>query len=145
MNHKVLKRLGFVLSLLLLFYILKPSNQVKFVIHDIQKEFRGLIIDKYTVREGVYSTFLKVNINEGKEYIDINPSFKILHYSDVGDSIIKLKDENICYVLKKNGVKKKFSYVSISQSQRNDKNFPEQWKDKWMESTILLDSVYGRN
>lgn len=64
MNHKVLKRLGFVLSLLLLFYILKPSNQVKFVIHDIQKEFRGLIIDKYTVREGVYSTFLKVNINE---------------------------------------------------------------------------------
>ena len=115
------------------------------MIQDIQKEFRGLIIEKYTVRVGVYLTFLKVNIKEGKEYIDINPSFKILHYSDVGDSIIKLKDENTCYVVKKNGEKKKFSYVSISQSQRDDKEFPEKWKDKWMESTIVLDSVYGRN
>ena len=143
MKSKVLMKIVIALSLLLFFYILSSSNQVKFVVRDIQMEFKGVIVDKYTVREGVYPTFLKVSANE--KNLDINPSFQILHFADVGDSIIKIKDENICYVIKKNGMSKKFFYVSISRSQRDDKNFPEQWKDKWMESTILLDSVYGRN
>lgn len=140
MKNKVLMKIVLAIALLLFFYILMPSNQVKFVVRDIQMDFKGVIVDKYTVREGVYPTFLEVRANE--KNIDINPSFQILHFADIGDSIIKIKDENICYVVKTNGMRKKFFYVSISRSQRDDKKFPKEWKDKWMGSTILLDSVF---
>lgn len=53
------------------------------------------------------------------KYLDINPSFQILNFSDIGDSIIKIKDENICFVIKKNGTSKKFSYVEASVMIKN--------------------------
>lgn len=140
---KVLIKVITAISLLLFFYMLNSSNQIKFVVKDIQMNFNGVIVDKYTVREGVYPTFLKVRTDN--DIIDISPSFKILYFAEIGDSIIKVKDENICYIINKNGVRKTFFYVTISKSQRDDKNFPQEWKNKWMGATTLLDSIYDRS
>lgn len=129
--------------LLFSFIFIQCSNDVKFVVQDIESTFSGTIVEKYSVREGVGATFLKIKTSNN--FIEINPSFLIVDYCQIGDSIIKLKNENICYIIKKNGVKKKFYYVSISLKQRENSNFPIKWKNKWMGSTTILDSVYPLN
>lgn len=60
---------------------------------------------------------------------------ELLNYIAVGDSIIKIRDENICYVKKPNGETKAFYYVRIPREKRNHWTFPEEWKDKWLESS----------
>ncbi|MDN3707101.1 hypothetical protein QW060_08130 [Myroides ceti] len=60
---------------------------------------------------------------------------EIMDYISVGDSLIKIKDENICYVKKPNGDKKEFYYIRIPLKNRNHWTFPKEWKDKWMESS----------
>lgn len=53
----------------------------------------------------------------------------------MGDSIIKVKDENLCYIRKSNGQSKVFYYVRVSMKTRKHWTFPKEWKDKWMESS----------
>ena len=60
---------------------------------------------------------------------------RIMNYINVGDSLIKIKDENICYVKKPNGEKKQFYYTRISMKDRSHWTFPKEWKNKWMESS----------
>lgn len=141
MRKKTLINVVVGICIFLFFYILNSSNPVKFVIQDINKGFKGVIVDKYTVRQGVYPTFLKVRSQN--EILDISPSSQIMHFAEIGDSIIKVKGENICYIIKGNDISKEFFYVSISKEQRENKSFPSQWKNKWMGATFILDSVYN--
>lgn len=122
-----------IISFLVFIYFIQSSNQVKFVVRDIHMDFKGVVIKKYSVRKGVEPTYLKVKTESNE--IDIIPSYEIVDFANVGDSIVKLKDENICYVIKRIGGKRKFFYTDISMEQRNNNKFPKEWKNKWMESS----------
>lgn len=120
------------ISFFVFVYFLQSSTGVKFVIRDIHIGFTGTITDKYTVRKGVEPTHLKIKTEKGE--IEINPSYYIVDYASIGDSIIKPKDDNVCYIIKPNGVRKQFFYTGITKKQREDSKFPEEWKNKWMKS-----------
>jgi len=131
-NKKTITAFLLTISLLIFIYLIQSSNGVKFVIRDIHANFKGKIINKYTVRKGISPTHLKVKTMDSE--IEINPSYIIVDYANIGDSIIKPKDDNVCIIIKSNGVRKKFFYTGITKEQREDSKFPKEWKNKWMES-----------
>lgn len=134
----VYKIILFLLSLYFVFFVFSKigdNSNVKILVQKIENEYSGIIIDKYNPREWMDElTAIKVKNSNG-EIEDFPMRSEIMDYIEVGDRIIKLKDENICYIINPKGEKKEFFYVRISMNTRNHWAFPKEWKDKWLESS----------
>jgi len=105
------------------------------LIKDIKDNYKAIIIEKYNRRKSMdVMTSVLIEKKDGIEK-GFPLRSEIMEYISVGDSLIKIKDENICFVKKPTGEIKKFYYVRIPMENRNHWTFPNEWKNKWMESS----------
>ena len=126
---------GIVVFIFIVVYGVMELNYNKSLIKNIKDEYKAIIIETYNPREWMIEpTFVRMRKNNNIEE-SFAPGNEIMNYISVGDSLIKIKDENICYVKKPNGEKKKFYYIRISMRDRSQWTFPKEWKNKWMESS----------
>lgn len=135
--NKKLKSLGFVILFFATIFLLNRYSEfrdLQMTVDEINSEFSGVVIQKYSLRK-TRPTCLRLQTIKNKT-IEICPDDQVVEYAQTGDSIIKLKGENVVYVIDKNGRKTELFYVRISNKDRENKNFPEHWRDKWMDSSV---------
>lgn len=71
----------------------------------ISSKYKGVVIEKFFSR----TTHLKIQVNnEVKDLSTLNG--ELLNFITIGDSIYKMKNKNLCIVVR-NGEKKLFKYV----------------------------------
>jgi hypothetical protein len=109
------------------------SGNVKLKVEKIRSEFKGKIVKIYATKKTI-PTHLEVALTDGK-IINISPNQYLVNSADVGDFLIKPKNENRVYLIKSNKKKLTFFYTKISYETRNNKNFPVEWKNRWLESS----------
>lgn len=126
---------GIVFFILLIVRGIKEVTYSNNLMKEIGMGYRSIIVSIYNPRECVKDpNYMKVRKTNDEE-MDVYLTEELLKYITVGDSLIKIKDENICYVKKPNGEKKQFYYTRISMKDRSHWTFPKEWKNKWMESS----------
>lgn len=118
-----------------LFDKLTLDSSTNRIVKIIKSEFSGQIISKYAPRD-TKPTHIKIKTSMNK-IIDISPNEKILLNVVVGDSIFKLKNENKVVIKKISGDTLSFFYILIPKSYRSHKNFPREWRNKWLESSKI--------
>jgi len=126
---------GIVAFIVLGVNVIKEFNYNALIVRGIKDEYRAIVIEKYNRRKSMdimTSVFIRRE-NGTEEGFPLRA--EILNYLSPGDSLIKIKDENICYVKKPNGEVKEFSFVRIPKENRNHWTFPKEWRNKWMESS----------
>ena len=133
---KVIISISTIAIFFLLVYFVKinisiPSG-IQIKIDEITLGFKGVISDKFSVRN-TKPTHLKVKTENG--FVEISPYQKIVDLAEIGDSLIKPKNQNFVYLKKRNGQVHEIFYTRLSLKTRNHKSFPQEWKDKWMESS----------
>lgn len=115
--------------------VIKEFNYNALIEKDIKDEYRAIVIEKYNRRKSMdimTSVFIKRE-NGTEEGFPLRS--EIINYISPGDSLIKIKNENICYVKKTDGEVKEFYFVRIPKENRNHWTFPKEWKNKWMVSS----------
>lgn len=71
--------------------------------------FRGVVLEKFNPRKISPPLFLKLKIEDNRK-ISIHPNVFISSYVEIGDSLVKYENSTKCYVKKKNGEKRHFSF-----------------------------------
>ncbi len=126
---------GIVAFIVLIVSIIREVNYSHLIIKAVKEEYKAVVLEKFNPKEwSDIMTQVKLQ-NEKKEIKEKVLSYEIMEYISIGDSLIKIKDENICYVKKPNGEIKEFYYTRISMKDRSHWTFPKEWKNKWMESS----------
>lgn len=136
-NRILLFIIGIILSVIaFVFFIDKKSIvRVDDIIKDIELEFRGKIINKKSYRNGS-STHLEIKSDQHDSIFVIPPyNTRLINNSEIGDKIIKLKNENIIELYRKDSLIEQFYYIRISYKHRYSKKFPIEWRDKWIQSS----------
>ena len=129
----LLKILISILFLMLLYKISENIDDTKFLKKDIASEFKGVLVDKYETNR---ASVLILNFENGDKHEIITVlNDEIFDRIEIGDTLNRIKNENSCFIINKEGLKKKYYYVRISNETRNSKNFPIEWKNKWLESS----------
>lgn len=123
--------LFFLFVFLIKAYVSVPGG-VQIKINEIEKGYKGIITDKFAVRN-TKPTHLKIKTET--DYIEISPNQKIVELAEIGDSLIKPKNENIVFLKKSDGEVYESFYTKLSKKTRNNDRFPKEWKGKWMESS----------
>ena len=109
------------------------KDSVKANIENIEAEFRGIVIDKYSFRKNAPETHLKIQTNDS--IFQISPFGDVVRKSSIGDSIIKLKSENEVFIKRNDSIIYEHYYIRIPKRNRESNKFPSEWKNKWMESS----------
>lgn len=139
MNKKAIKPyiifFSIVFFIILIINVIKEITYSKYLIKDIEMEYKSVVIKKYNRRKSMDVMTSVLIKKENGEEIGFPLRSEILNYIAIGDSLIKIKNENSCYVKKPNGDKKHFFYRRISKEDRNHWTYPKEWKNKWMESS----------
>jgi hypothetical protein len=117
-----------------IFDSLELKSSVKRAVENINISYKGIVIDKYAPRKNMEPTHLSIKTE--KDTISICPNDQITNYASIGDTIIKIKDENTVKIITRDGIEKDFFYIKIPKRVREHKEFPKNWKDKWLDSTI---------
>lgn len=126
---------GIVAFIVIVVSIIQELNYSSLIKRDIKDNYRAIVIDKFNPKEwSDIMTQVRLK-NANKTINEIVLRSEIIDYISVGDSLIKIKDENVCYVKKRNGDIKEFYYIRIPLKNRNHWTFPKEWKNKWMESS----------
>ncbi len=102
------------------------------IIKSIEKDFSGIIMDKYSPRD-TPPIFLK--IKNKNTILDVSFSRRVINISSIGDSIYKLPNDNYVYIVKPNGKIYKECFERIIKETRDSKQFPNDWKNKWLDTT----------
>ncbi len=134
-------RIRNILSLLLLILItscIDMLDQLSYqkerdrLIENIRNPINGVVIDTISYRKNLRSTHLIINTGDTIFPTNID----IMNNIIIGDSIYKLRDDNYIYLVNVNtNTTRKFWYKKIPMKYRKDSEFPEEWKDKWLESS----------
>lgn len=103
-------------------------NAPRKYIRDINREYKGIVIDKF-YRKG---TQLTIKTTENETFDVAILSGELIKQSAVGDSIEKLPGDNYV-ILSKNGVRTKLLYRHVPDYIRNDRRWPAEWKNKWLD------------
>ncbi len=119
-----------ILVLLLINLMVDNFTYGKFVVKQIESGFKGEITDIFSSGDMVEPTFLRIRTSTSD--LELSVGQDILKFSSIGDSIIKLENENILSIKKRDGHEKSFYLYEISDELRNHRNFPKKWKDKWV-------------
>lgn len=124
-----------VLFFILFIYGITEVNYSSVLKNKIAEDYEAIVLEKFNPKQwSPIATQLKIQEKNGK-ILELPIRSEIINYISEGDSIIKIKNENLCYVRKLNGEIEFFYYVRISLKTRNHWTFPKEWKDKWMESS----------
>lgn len=128
---------GIVAFIVLIVSIIREVNYSHLIIKAVKEEYKAVVLEKFNPREWIKEpSHVKIKVDDYLEK-DVDFAFEtvVMDYISIGDSLIKIKDENICYVKKSTGEVRKFYYVKISHEDREHWTFPKEWKNKWMESS----------
>ena len=130
----LLKILISILFLMLLYKISENIDDTKFLKKDIASEFKGVLVDKYETNR---ASVLILNFENGERFKVLSQSMNMELFNNInlGDTLYKVKNEYYCFMIKNDTIIKKYYYVRISNETRNSKNFPIEWKNKWLESS----------
>lgn len=114
MMGKLSKLMLLILACLFLLYLKTrvsySDNEGKVV--KISQEYTGIIIDKYNV----HGTHLKIQ-TKAHGIIDITMlSANLIDKSSIGDSILKIKNQNTC-ILIKDGKKQVMQYIYVLEKE----------------------------
>ncbi len=134
--RKTLALLVFILFIGCKGFIEKKTYESSFkrLINNIETEYTGIIIETYSTRNDNLHTHYRVLT--GIDTLSICPgNSEIMNNIEVGDSILKKTNDNMVYIYKNREDIRKFYYMKIPMEYRKDSRFPEEWKDKWMESS----------
>lgn len=127
--------LGGVFLFTLLMFAVQEVNHSSLIKEYITDEYEAIVIEKYNRRKSM-DVMTSVRLKkQNKQIFGIPMRSQIMDYIEVGDSLIKIKDENLIYVVKPDGERTSFYYKRISMKTRNHWTFPKEWRDKWMESS----------
>lgn len=127
---------GIVLFIVLVVNIIKEITYNDYIIKNIKDGYKSLIIETYNSRAWIKEpSHIKVKVNNDVEKNIALGSKIIMDNITVGDSLIKIENENIFLLKKTNGETKEFYYVRIPKKNRSHWTFPKEWKNKWMESS----------
>ncbi len=99
-------------------------------IDKIRRGYSGIITNKSVKR----TTILTIKTDEGKVIEVAILCNELKDSAEVGDRIEKIPNENYVMLRKKNRVLK-LPYMYISRKLRTDRRWPQEWKEKWPEST----------
>ncbi len=131
--------IAIVLIYLIPTFLMKILNHVSdkaeldITIKEVSIDFKGIVLDKYSTRN-VPPTHLTIKTNNNN-ILKISPDELVVDFASVGDSIIKVKSENLVYIKKSDSTISEFFYTRISMKDRIKSDFPTEWKHKWMESS----------
>jgi hypothetical protein len=124
-----------VLLFSLFMYAIQEVNHSSLIKSHIADEYKAIVIEKYNRRKSM-DVMTSVRLKkQNKQIFGIPMRSEIMNYIELGDSLIKVKDENLVYLIKPHGERTSFYYKRISMKTRNHWTFPEEWRDKWMESS----------
>ena len=59
-----------------------------------------------------------------------------MDFIEVVDYVFKKEFENEILIIKSDSIKKTFWLYKIPKKYRKDDRFPEEWKNKWLDSTV---------
>ncbi|WP_417350994.1 hypothetical protein [Flavobacterium alkalisoli] len=114
--------------------MLYTSTSPQKTVDNIKRGYSGIVVSKQQIAErkshltDIYFKDDGVNMSEVfRQGLD--------SVIEVGDSIIKPKNDNYLYIIKPGGTKETFIYTYISESYRNDFRWPDKWKEKWPEAS----------
>jgi hypothetical protein len=103
------------------------------LIKNIEKPFNGIIIDTFSYRKNLKAT--DIVLSSGDSIFPTND--QVMNVVQIGDSIYKKKSDNYLYISSRNSNQiEKLWFLKIPQKYRDDEDFPEEWRTKWMESTV---------
>jgi hypothetical protein len=105
------------------------ANGPGLYIHDINKGYSGIIINKYMQ----HVNHLTIRTT-GHDTLDVALlSDSLVLQSRIGDSIEKTPEDNYV-ILNSNGQKRKLLYKHIPDYIRKDRRWPAKWKDLWYDN-----------
>lgn len=115
-----------------IFQIYMTTSPIK-IVNSIKKGYKGIVISKKQIAQRNSHSiivFCKENNNT------VNEIFRqeLDSIVEVGDYIIKPKNDNYLFLIKPNMKKQKFIYTYISKENREDFRWPKEWKSKWIEA-----------
>lgn len=116
-----------------LFDYLSHRSELNRVIDEIESSFKGIAIDKFSYRENDLPTHLKIKSNDS--IFEITPFPPTIRKAELGDSVIKPRDENYVILKRNDSIIFNHYYKRISNEIRNDSDFPKKWRKKWLESS----------
>lgn len=132
----------FFLFAIMFYFVVSSLNDwinpdgVEINLDEIRLEREVVLTDIDTLRGETPDVFIFTSIKSDQSYkiylgtIDTG----LYHYLEKGDVLLKKANDNICLILR--GEKtKKFSYMRIPYRSRLNKNFPIEWRCKWLESS----------
>ncbi len=64
-------------------------------------------------------------------FTELSVSNEVIKFAKIGDTVIKLENDNTITIQNKNKTKS-FQFKIISDKLRRHKNFPPEWKNKWL-------------
>jgi hypothetical protein len=112
------------------FQVSSCDNRANFYIAEIKIGYKGIIVDKYQAR----TTILKIQTTENSLVEASILCDGLICNSEIGDSIVKIPNENYVLLKKKSSVTK-YPYLYIHKSIRLSTSWPKEWRTKWLEST----------
>lgn len=102
------------------------------LIENIKNERKGIVTSTFSPRENMEPTHFVINSTD--TIIPTNSS--VMDELNKGDKILKNSSDNIIKVFKADTLFRQTWMYKIPQKYREDERFPEEWKSKWMESTV---------
>jgi hypothetical protein len=121
---------GIVICTIIFLIFKSVNNYGSLQIENIKNEYIGEIVDIFSTRKNLSPTFIKIKINNST-YIDLSVSENVIDYSEIGDSVVKLKNDNVITIFNEKKAKS-FPFMKISENLRNHDNFPSEWKGRWI-------------
>jgi hypothetical protein len=115
---------------IIILIILNASSPRKLV-NEIKRSYKGFISNIY------YQRGYHIVINTGVEEIDMTSfTYAFMCTVDKGDGIYKAANENYVTLIKSDSSLIKSSYLYINPSVRNDWRWPDEWENKWKDSSF---------
>jgi len=130
MKKYLLPFISGIVLLVMLKFLIEDFTYGKFSVKEIRKGYEGVIVDIYSTREMISPTFLKIKTEDGVVNTSVNSD--VIQFSSIGDSVFKKHNDNVITIIKKTNQEKKFYLIEIDEKLRNHKNFPKEWKNKWL-------------
>ena len=124
----------FVCLSLLLFgcEILSYESSFNRLVEDIRQERKGIVTSTFSPRQNMKPTHFVIN------NIDtiVPTNSLVMERLYKGDKVVKNSSDNIIKIFKSDTLFRRTWMYKIPMKYREDVRFPNDWKNKWMESTV---------
>lgn len=107
------------------------ERKTKDTVTAIRSEYTGIVIDKYLDANAIICFKLKTP-DSGNIYVSVTNT--LAFNTQVGDTLVKQKNDNYVLVKRQTGDSLWVLYTPIYSDVREHELFPKEWKDKWLDA-----------